>query len=174
MLLLSHHVHLSYIENGLCHIKSDVRNGIFTHRLQNWHEWFFDNLRGKNLAQLSHTEESCESVQVVTLSFQIKKSCYYVFLSPLWSENNRKLFKIFNRSDPNWINRIVKPFEAHRNQLFCEKLLSQLFGQSRELLDHRELNPPILIFTEILECRYDRLLKILQSNNAVELLQSLE
>ena len=81
-----------------------------------------------------------------------------MFIGPLRTKNIGKLFEVFDRSDSYGVNAIVEPFETYGDKFVSEKLLIELSGQSWELLNHWQLDTPILVFTKTLERRNNRLL----------------
>lgn len=113
-------------------------------------------------------------MQIVDLISQVGKLLNYVSFGPLRSKNLGELLQILDRSNPNGIDTIVQPLEAHWDQLLGKELLSKLSRQGWVLLHHRELDTPVLVLREVFKSWDNALLKIFKTDHIVELLQSLE
>lgn len=106
-------------------------------------------------------------MQIVDLISQVGKLLNYVSFGPLRSKNLGELLQILDRSNPNGIDTIVQPLEAHWDQLLGKELLSKLSRQGWVLLHNRELDTPVLVLREVFKSWDNALLKIFKTDHIV-------
>lgn len=113
-------------------------------------------------------------MKIVGIGVQLEKLGHHVLGGPRSSENDSELLQVVDRCLSNSENLIFKPGDADRVQLVAEEGLSKLSSEHWELLNDREFYSPVLVLAQLGQRGDNRLLKLFNADNFIEVLKTLE
>jgi hypothetical protein len=90
--------------------------------------------------------------------------------SPLHSEDLSQLFEVIDGCLSDWVDWVIEPGDTDWVQLIIEELLTQLLGEYWKLLNDWELDPPVLVLTQLCQSRDDGLREILNTQDSIQIL----
>ena len=86
---------------------------------------------------------------------------------PLDTKDLSKLLQVVSSRFTNGEDCISKPAHAQVTELLVEKLDTKLAGQGRDILNNGKSYPPLLILSELYDCREKRLREQIDANNCM-------
>ena len=158
----------------LSHVHSDVRDLVLRQCGQHRDEHFAHDIGRDHCGECGHAEQGRESVQVVLVHVQTQQFGDGMGGRPLHAEDLRQLLQVVDGGLPDRVDAVIKPRYANGTQLVVEEGLAQLSSQNREQFHHRQLDPPVLVLTQLSQRGYDRLRQVLDAQHLVQVFQPFE